>query len=171
MKSSYLLRTKGKKRGAGPLALLITLAVNVILMLLLYVLLMTLEQGIPNPDLFAFSWLLFAQLMLLTAWATLFSAYSAPTTATAFTLSVFVIGHLADDIWLFGQQADQDWVRGISAVLYWILPNFEIFNVRAQTVHELPIGASYVLTATSYGLGYTAVVLALAMFIFRDKDF
>ncbi len=153
------------------LGLLFTLAVNILLMLALYVLLMLLDQGLPHSDLLAFTVLLFVELMLLTAWATLFSTYSGPTTATAFTLSVFVIGHLADDIWLFGQQADHEWIRKLSEILYWLLPNFEIFNVQPQTVHELPIALGYVLSATGYGLGYTAAVLALAVFIFQKRDF
>lgn len=153
------------------LGLLLTLALNLALMMALYCVAVGLQQGLPNLDLVAFSLLLFLELMLLTAWATLFSAYSGPTTATAFTLSVFVIGHLADDIWVFGSQADSPHVRTLARVLYWVLPNFEIFNVQPQTTHLLPVAPSYVLMAALYGLGYTSVVLLAAIAIFQRRDF
>lgn len=153
------------------LGLLLTLAVNLGLMLALYVGLITLQQGPPSANLLAFALLLFVELALLTAWATLFSTYSGPTTATAFTLSTFVIGHLADDIWLFGQQAESPVVRRISSVLYWFLPNLEVMNVQPQTTHLLPIAPSYVLKASAYGLGYTVAVLVVAALVFQRRDF
>ena len=153
------------------LGLLLTLTMNVGLMMALYFVVLTAQQGLPHPNILAFVVLLLLKLMLLTAWATLFSTYSGPTTATAFTLSIFVIGHVADDIWLFGQQAESPMIRQISAALYWVLPNFEMFNVQAQTTHLLPVSLSYVAQAAAYGLGYTVVVLAAAVAIFQRRDF
>lgn len=151
--------------------LMLTLLVNVGLMLLLYAALMFFQQGLPSANFLAFSLLLFFHLALLTAWSTLFSAYSGPTTATAFTLSVFVIGNLADDIWLFGQQAESPVTRAVSGALYWVLPNFEVFNLQPQATHQLPVDPLYLLQASAYGLGYTAVVLALAIAVFQRRDF
>ncbi len=151
--------------------LLLTLGVNVVVMAVLYLAVMGLKLGMPHPSLLAFLVLLFIELMLLTAWATLFSTYSGPTTATAFTLAVFVIGHLADDIWSFGQQAESASVRQISEILYWVLPNFEVLNVQPETTHELAISLGRVATASSYGLAYTAVVLVTAILVFQKRDF
>ena len=103
--------------------LLVTLGLNLVIMASMYLLIVGLRQGLPHPSFFVFLLLLFVELMLLTAWATLFSTYSGPTTATAFTLAIFAIGHLADDIWSFGQQAESLTVQKVSAVLYWLLPN------------------------------------------------
>ncbi len=151
--------------------LLLTLAVNLGIMALLYLVIMGLRLGMPHPSLLAFLALLFVELMLLTAWATLFSTYSGPTTASAFTLAVFVIGHLADDIWSFGQQAESPWVQRLSEFLYWALPNFEIFNVQPEATHELAIGWARVATATGYGLAYSTVVLIAAVVVFQQRDF
>jgi len=151
--------------------LLLTLGVNLAVMSALYVVILGLRLGMPHPSLLAFLGLLFIELMLLTAWATLFSTYSGPTTATAFTLAVFVIGHLADDIWSFGHLAESVWVQHLSEVLYWVLPNFEVFNVQAQATHEVAIEASRIATAAGYGLAYTAVVLIAAILVFQKRDF
>jgi ABC-type transport system involved in multi-copper enzyme maturation permease subunit len=153
------------------LGLLITLAVNLGIMSLLYLVLLGTRYGTVHPSLLAFLLLLFVELMLLTAWATLFSTYSGPTTATAFTLAVFVIGHLADDIWTFGHQAKSLWVQHMAEVLYWVLPNFEVFNVQPEATHQLVIGWTRIGTAMGYGFAYTTVVLAVAVLVFQQRDF
>lgn len=152
------------------LGLVLTLAVEVLILLAIYCGLMVVEQSFPPPVVFVSMGLLLLELMLLTAWATLFSCYSAPTTASAFTLAIFVIGHLADDIWLFGNQSESAAVQQLARALYWVLPNFEVFNLRMHAVHQLPIPWAQVSGAVAYGLGYTAAVLAAAVLIFQHRD-
>ena len=108
--------------------------------------------------------------MLLTAFATLFSCYSAPTTASFFAISIFIIGHLADDIWLYGSQADSESIQQMARTLYWVLPNFEIFNLREAAVHGHAVPWQRVGMAVVYGLSYTALVLTAAIGIFQRKD-
>lgn len=150
--------------------LLVTVAVEIGILAVVYTGLMVVQQGFPPGIVFVSLGMLFLELMLLTAWATLFSASSEPTTATAFTLSVFVIGHLADDIWLFGSKAEAPEVRAIAEALYWLLPNFEVFNIRALAVHELPIPWDQVGAAVGYGLAYSAAVLLVAVLVFERRD-
>lgn len=136
-----------------------------------YVALMLTQQGFPATSVFV-SWaLLYVELSLLTAWSLLFSSYSSPTTAASFSLAVFVIGHLADDVWLFGQQAESDSVKEIAAALYWFLPNFSVFSVHDLAVHSLPVPVGQALSAVAYGVGYTAAVLAVAVVVFNQRDF
>ncbi|MEL6346113.1 MAG: ABC transporter permease subunit [Myxococcota bacterium] len=150
--------------------LMLTLLVEVLILLTIYVGLMVVEQSFPPLVVFVSMWMLMMELTLLTAWATLFSSYSEPTTASAFTLAIFAIGHLADDIWLFGSKSDSPVVQQVAAGLYWMLPNFEVFNIREAAVHELAIPWEQVIAGTGYGLSYTAVVLVLAILIFRSRD-
>lgn len=150
--------------------LVLTLGVEIFILLLLYVVMMTLQQHFPPPVVFVSMATLMLELMLLTAWATLFSTFSAPTTAAAFTLAIFVIGHLADDVWLFGNQADSPSVRQVARVLYWTLPNFELFSLRTEAVHEQDIPWGRVGGAMAYGLAYTTAVLAIAVAVFQNRD-
>ena len=152
------------------LGLVMTIGVEVAILLALYCGLMVLEQQFPPAIVFVSVAMMMVKLMLLCAWATLFSTYSTPMTAAAFTLAVFTIGNLADDIWLFGSQAENPAVQQISHVLYWALPNFELFNLRAYAVHERPIPWDQVGPATAYGLLYTVAVLGLAMAVFQRRD-
>jgi ABC-type transport system involved in multi-copper enzyme maturation permease subunit len=152
------------------LGLMLTVTVELAILLAIYTGLMVAQQGFPEPVVFVSVGLLVVELALLTAWATLFSAYSSPTTASAFTLAVFLIGHLADDIWLFGSQADDATVRAVAQSLYWALPNFEVFNIREYAVHHRPTPWDRVGPALAYGVGYTAAVLAAAVAVFERKD-
>ncbi len=152
------------------LGMMMTIAVQVGIMMLVYTVLLTMQQTVPPAVVYVSAGLLLMELMLLTAWATLFSTYSGPTTAAGFTLAVFLIGHLADDIWTFGNQLESAAAVEVARVLYWVLPNFEMFNIRSHAVHELPIPWSQVWGASAYGLCYTAAVLGIAMLVFERRD-
>jgi ABC-type transport system involved in multi-copper enzyme maturation permease subunit len=152
------------------LGMMMTLAVQIAVMVGVYTLLLTVQQSFPPPVVYVSAILLLVELMLLTSWATLFSTYSAPTTAAAFTLAVFLIGHLADDIWLYGSAMESVGAQQMAKVLYWVLPNFEIFNIRSHAVHELPIPWEQVSGAIAYGVCYTGAVLAVAMIVFERRD-
>lgn len=151
--------------------LLLTLWLLVGIMAGVYLLLVGTQQGLPHSSFYVFLGLLGLELALLTAWATLFSTASSQTTAAAFTLGVFVIGHLADDIWLFGQGAEEQWLRDLSAVVYWVLPNFELLNVQPQAAHQIAVDPAFISTAALYGITYTVVVLSAAVLIFARRDF
>lgn len=152
------------------LGLLLTLFVELAFLILVYVGLMLIQQSFPQPVVFLSFGTLFVELGLLCAWATLFSTYSAPMTAAAFTLAVFVIGHLADDIWLYGSQAESPAVQSIAHTLYYALPNFSLFSLRTEAVHQLPIPWERVWPALGYGLAYTSAVLGVAMAVFQRRD-
>lgn len=150
--------------------LMVTLVVVITVLVAVYSAFMLVRGDAPDLTLFVSMAMLVLELGLLTAWATLFSAYSAPTTAAAFTLAVFVIGHLADDIWLFGSQADAESVRAVARALYWVLPNFEVFSIRDAAVHKDAVPWDRIGPGVLYGLGYTTAVLAGAMAVFQRKD-
>ena len=152
------------------IGLLLTVVVEVVVLVAVYSLFMLSRNDLPDLTLGVSMAMLVVELALLTAWATLFSAYSAPTTAAAFTLAIFVIGHLADDIWLYGNQADSESVRNFARALYWVLPNFEVFSIREAAVHRQPVPWDRVWTGLLYGLGYTSAVLAAAVAVFQNKD-
>jgi Cu-processing system permease protein len=152
------------------LGLMGTLLVELCVLVGIYLLVIGLRQGAPPLVFYQSMGLLLVELGLLTAWATLFSTYSAPTTAAAFTLSVFVVGHLADDVWRFGNQAESAGMRQVARALYWMLPNFELLSVREEAVHGRAVPWSRLASAAAYGLSYAAAVLAVAVAVFQRRD-
>ena len=150
--------------------LMLTIFVEVILLASLYSILMMIQQSFPPPVFFASIALLLVELMLITAFSILFSSYSAPTTATAFMLATFCIGHLADDIWLFSNTAETPVFQDIGAALYWVLPNFEALSIREAAIHGHAVPWGRVGYAILYGLSYTIAVLIAACSIFKRRD-
>lgn len=151
--------------------LMAVITVNLGLMALLFLVVTGFQQGFVGSGVFVAWGLLLVELALLTAWSLLFSTYSSPTVAATFSIAVFVIGHLADDIWLYGTAADSASVRAMSEAVYWVLPNFSVFDVSDLAVHQLAIPGEQVLWAVAYGVGYASAVLAAACLVFQGRDF
>jgi len=111
------------------------------------------------------------ELSLVAAVATLFSAFTTPLLASLFSCGLFLAGHLSRDLRALGAQSDRSMVREATAVLYRVLPDLEGFNLTVQAVHGLPIAASDVWLPLAYGVGYTGLLLLLAVLIFERRDF
>ena len=150
--------------------LMMTVVTEVLLLSFFYTVLISLQQGFPPLIFFVSMGLLLVELALLTAWATLFSAYSAPMTASAFSLAIFCIGHLADDLWLLGANSQSEAFERLLRGLYWLLPNFQVLSIRDLSVHERAIPWQQISAATGYGLLYTMIVLFFAVRIFQRRD-
>jgi ABC-type transport system involved in multi-copper enzyme maturation permease subunit len=147
-----------------------TVAIELALLMGVYTLLMLAQQGWPPGVVWVSMLTLLFKLGLVAAWSVLFATWLVPTEAAIYTIAVFVIGHLADDIWLFGSRSESQLLLQGSRLLYWLLPNFELFNLRELAVHERPTPWAQVGACLTYGLGYCAAVLSLAVTIFSRRD-
>ena len=152
------------------LGLVIVLAVNVSVMTtFLYGLLLL--KGWADAAMAGAVFLTFIELLLVTAIAILFSSFSTPILSSLFTVTAYVIGHLSWGLQMLAGRAEGALGRGICHALYWVLPNLERLNVRGMVVHGTPVPAEQLLMGAVYGVSYTVIVLALAMVIFRKRDF
>ena len=111
------------------------------------------------------------ELLVVTAFAVLYSTFTGPTLATFFSLSTFVVGHLTADIRDFGAASESGLVRQCSSVLYWVLPNLEAFNVRAEVAHSVDLPLDFLVITGTYGVLYAAAVIAGAAVVFHFRDF
>lgn len=149
----------------------LTLAAEVGLLFSFYVLIVSPQQGLPGVPVLVSALMLMVELSLLSAWAMLFSTFASPVTATAYSMCIYVIGHFADDLHLFGERADPGAFKTMVLALYRVLPNLESFNLRTEAVHGVLVPVSELVWTTVYGFGYTAAVLAVAMLVFTKRDF
>jgi len=153
------------------LGLLITLAVNVTLMTIgFYLVQLAGEWPLQFEPLKAI-WLIFVELMVITAFALLFSTFTTSTLAGIFSLSLYVIGHLTGDLKVFAKRFGDDWIEGIANFLYYALPNLENFNVKSQVVHNVQISMTWVFWSSLYGFVYMGAILLLATVVFQNRDF
>lgn len=124
-----------------------------------------------DPRLLIAIGLMLAELAVVTAVALLFSTFSSPLLSALLTLGLWVSGHFNADLRQFEQVVDSQAFAALARTLYYVLPNLAPFNVRAEVVHGVPVGASHVLLTLAYAATYIGVVLTAALAIFRRRDF
>ncbi len=150
--------------------LALTLLVNTVVMTSWFYLIL-LFKGFADPRLLLAVYMIFLELLMVTALAILFSSFSTPILSTLFALSLYLVGHLSWSLNLLRDRLAGEAAKWICRVLYLVLPNLEIFNIKGEVVHGTAIPASLPLWATLYLIGYGLVILLAACIILQRKDF
>jgi ABC-type transport system involved in multi-copper enzyme maturation permease subunit len=115
--------------------------------------------------------LVLVQLALITAFAILFSSFTNPVLAALGTFAVYVVGHLIWSFELLKERVGPGLGRAICDILYWVLPNLDLLDVKAEAVHGVALSGGRIFWAAAYGVAYAVVVLALACVVFERRDF
>lgn len=132
----------------------------------------SLATGAPLTATHAAAFLLLgAELAVVVAIATFFSAFTTPMLASCFTGGLWLMGNLTRNLRDLGAQSDIESVRVATAWLFRLLPDLEGFNLSVEAVHGLPVAASDVWLPLVYGAAYAAVVLVAAVAVFQRRDF
>lgn len=159
------------------LGMVVTLAVQMVVMGLVLGLVLASEGARFDLATAKAVWLLFVNVMLVTSIAVFFSSFSSPFLSGFFALGCFVMGRAVPDIRALGDKLGPA-ARGAINLFCNLVPNLHLFypsgaivGAEQVSVHRQFVGADYLLSATGYGLAYSAVVLVLAMLIFRKRDF
>jgi ABC-type transport system involved in multi-copper enzyme maturation permease subunit len=127
--------------------------------------------GAPLSATHAAAFLLISvELVVMTAVATLFSAFTTPMLASFFSGGIWIAGNLTRDLRDLGANAELETVRVLTQWLYRILPDLDSFNLTIEAAHGLPIAASDVWLAVVYGCAYAALVLVLGVAVFERRD-
>ena len=153
------------------LGLVMTLLVNVGVMGLGLIGLTSFWEGTSSPRLLLAILFIFLELMLVTALALLFSAFSSPALSAIFTLCLFVAGHLSADLRLFAAHYGGGASRLLAEALYFLLPNLSRLNLKDQAVHTIGIDGGTTVLSSLYASCYIAALLLAAMAIFQRRDF
>jgi Cu-processing system permease protein len=114
--------------------------------------------------------LILVELSLVAAAAMFFSSFTTSILASAFTLALFLIGHLLGDLRAFQERSQSTLTKRLAALLYHALPDLELLNLKSQAANGLPVQARFVTTSAAYGLVYAALLLGLAILLFRRRD-
>lgn len=153
--------------------LLVTLAVNTALMTVgLAVALLYVSHGFLRADfsVLVAIYFILLELALVTALALLFSCFCSPMISTILTIGLYIAGVFSSDIRSFGALTGSSLASGITAALYYVLPNFHNFNVIAAAAHGERIPAALIVQNTLYAAVYIALVLFPAAAIFSHRD-
>lgn len=145
-------------------------ALVVLMLITLQVILLLAGKGPDLPVLKA-GFLTFIELLVMTSIAVLFSSFSTTGMSAVFTFAFYVVGHFSSDMLLFAARLPSSFARQVCQFLYYVIPDLELFNVRAMVVHGADVPTDRLAAATAYGLMYTLGVLLLAAVIFSRRDF
>jgi Cu-processing system permease protein len=180
-RSIYALLSKPVRRHEFVLGkyagLALTLLVNVAIMTVaFYAVLAYLSSRFPasratDPQMLLAIALIFFELLLVTAIALFFSTFSGPFLSAALTFGLWVIGHFNADLRNFESVVESRAAAYLARGLYYVLPNFAAFDVKAQAVQGLPIPWAYVAATVAYGAVYIALLLTAAVVVFSRRDF
>ncbi|HSF19191.1 MAG TPA: ABC transporter permease [Vicinamibacteria bacterium] len=150
--------------------LCLTLLVNVSVMTLgLYAVLFAMEEPFDSALLKAI-FLIYVSLAVVVAVALLFSTFTSSLLAGLATGFVYVAGYFSSDLKNFDMVVDSRFIPGVTRVLYYLLPNFRNFDVKAPVVAGDPLSLAQVGWATLYGAVYIGLVLVGASWIFQKRN-
>jgi hypothetical protein len=62
-------------------------------------------------------------------------------------------------------------VEWVTKTLYYLLPNFEKFNIRNDIVYGALPNGGQILSSLLYALAYAVLLLVITQEIFKRKDF
>jgi ABC-type transport system involved in multi-copper enzyme maturation permease subunit len=159
------------------LGMLFTLAVQMLVMAFVLGIVLAVEGSRFDVPMLKAVWLLFVNVMVITSIAVFFSSFSSPFLSGFFALGCFVVGRSVPDIRVLGEKLGQD-AKTTLNLFCDLMPNLHLFypsgaivGAEDVSVHRQFVGTGYLLTSTAYGVGYSLLVLGLAMLIFRKRDF
>lgn len=156
--------------------IVLTLGVEVVLMSFFLFLLMMIYGAATGSQTFDLGtleaiFLIFMELALIAAVAILFSSFSTPFLSGMFTLGIYVIGHLTDDLKRLGALSGNPALERMTAFFYYLLPNLENFNIKGEVVYQMPVAPARIALAALYGLLYIGILIFISSILFQGRDF
>ncbi|RYX85426.1 ABC transporter permease [bacterium] len=123
----------------------------------------------------------FGTLSIMAAFAIMLSQFTTGITSTILCFVVYFLGQsapywerLTSGTGDLSNTAKPSLGPGLTAVInfvYFFLPRLDRFDVRERVINDAPIAANYIIKASSSGVVYAAVLLAVAYFAFSDREF
>lgn len=94
----------------------------------------------------------------------------------ALSVGIYFGGHSTEAVRYFlqtgaGQERLGPVASAFGQAVYWILPNFSAFDLKAQIVYSVAMNAKGLLFTQLYGLAYLGVLLVLATMAFSRREF
>jgi ABC-type transport system involved in multi-copper enzyme maturation permease subunit len=153
------------------LGLVITLAAEVAVMGAGFMLQLHLTGAASSFALVPAIWLIFVELLVVTAVAIVFSCFTTPMLASLFTLGITVVGKLSAQLKELSDAGDDPGLEIIAGIVYRVLPDLATFDIRTEAAYGRPVDWEFVGYATGYGFLWTAVLLAIGTVVFQYRDF
>jgi ABC-type transport system involved in multi-copper enzyme maturation permease subunit len=111
------------------------------------------------------------EFLLLDALVIFLSCFMSPLTSGIISLLLFFIAHLTFYLRTLTQILKVPALAAILNFLYYVLPNFSVFNIKSSVVYHFPITINSYLLAVSYSLLYSLILIIFSSFLYSRKEF
>jgi len=152
------------------LGLNLTLFCMLAVMGIVFLLMTLMAPGTFSLRFLAAFFMAFLELTVINAVVIFFSTCVSPMLAAVFTLGVFMVGHLSSSIRDFGMMQGTVIQQKTSVVIFYLIPNLEVFNVRGDVVHGEIVAVDHLLMALVYAVSWTILLLILGGGIFSRRE-
>lgn len=90
------------------------------------------------------------------------------------TIGVYIIGYISQTVYDYimspkGQELPKI-IGEISKAVYYIFPNFTLFDIKFKAIYNLPLSLNNMVIVTAYCLLYLVIILTIAIFAFRKRE-
>jgi ABC-type transport system involved in multi-copper enzyme maturation permease subunit len=171
----YTVVTKPVKRSeiilGKFLGLFMLIAILMCSMAVIHQIVLVISEGKPDFILTASVPFALLEIAVMLGILLFFSSFTSTTLTSIMGVLFYIIGRAAPDLVLFAEQTTIPPLKYAAYAFYYVLPNLENFNFRAEFVYRLPLCADQVVFSICYGVVYTIFLLLLSVCIFEHREF
>jgi len=111
------------------------------------------------------------EMILLILISMLFSSFTSPLLAALGTIAMYFIGHAGAIFRYIFMTTTSTLAEFLSRAAYYLLPNFEKFNLRNDIIAHIYPSPLHVLVTVAYAATYAILLLFVSLLAFRKRDF
>lgn len=112
---------------------------------------------------------IYMEWVILSTFSMMFSTFTTPFLNGLFVSSVWMLGHLSNDILVYYRNVSNHSYAIFLKVIHVILPNLEAMNFRSEVIYGKEIGSGLFIMSVGVGLLWVVTVLMLANLIFSIR--
>jgi ABC-type transport system involved in multi-copper enzyme maturation permease subunit len=150
---------------------MLTLGVLLVLMGALFIAQIALYGTLITQAQFVAIGMLFFELLVLSSIGFAMSSFSSQMVSATVTVGAYFAGHLGGDIYELSRKAEEPLLQWVGKAVYYALPNLSRLNYRMQATYEIPTPLGELVPHMLYAVGYTTVMIVLAITLFSRRDF
>lgn len=111
--------------------------------------------------------------LLMLAIVIFFSSFMSPVLAAFSSLTMFVVGHMTDDLRMFAlfNNESTDIFRKVADVAYFGLPNFSLLNLKNFILNDIAFSAVQLFAIAGGAILWIFILLLLASAFFSQREF
>jgi ABC-type transport system involved in multi-copper enzyme maturation permease subunit len=115
--------------------------------------------------------LIFFELAITTAVATMFSSFSTPALSALLTFFVFIIGHMSASLRDLGSTLTSRIAKWFLEAIYYVMPNLALYSFRTEAANALVPNAAMLLYGAAYAVVFCVILLTITNLVFSRRNF